>query len=155
MRQVEIINAPALELAGVPYRGSYADIGGAFGQLHEVLLARALYRDGQNNVAIYFDDVAVTPPEHCRGFAGRSIDAGVAVDPPLERMTLAGGDYAVLRHVGPYADLGGSYEWLYGVWLPQSARAAAANTPCYEVYRNTPMEVEPKDLVTDIYLPLA
>ena len=57
MRQAEIIEAPALELAGLPYRGPYAEIGGAFGRLHEILLARAMYRDGHFNVAVYFDDV--------------------------------------------------------------------------------------------------
>lgn len=153
MRQAEIIEAPALELAGLPYRGPYAEIGGAFGRLHEILLARAMYRDGHFNVAVYFDDVAVTPASQCRGFVGHSIAAGAAIEPPLERLSLPAGPCAVLRYVGPYTELGAVYSWLLGVWLPQSGRTTA-DAPCYEIYRNTPMDVEPRDLVTDIHLPL-
>lgn len=153
MRDVEIRRAPALAIAGIPYRGPYAQIGGAFGQLHEVLTNRALYRAGQNNIAVYFDDVAVTPPDQCRAIAGRTIGPDTPVASPLERCELAAGDYAILRHRGPYADLGAAYAWLLGTWLPASGRAAAQQ-PCYELYLNTPMEAEPRDLVTDIYLPL-
>jgi len=33
---------------------------------------------------------------------------------------LNGGEYAVLRHKGPYADK--AYLWLYAQWLPASGR---------------------------------
>ncbi len=59
----------------------------------------------------------------------------------------------MLRHRGPYAELGAAYDWLFGVWLPGSGREAA-DRPCYEIYLNTPMDAEPKDLITDIYVPL-
>ena len=154
MRRVEIVRAPALELAGVPHRGDYSEIGGAFGRMHEIMQARALYRDGQHNVAVYFDDVAVTPAAARRGFAGRTVGPEIPVEKPLERMTLPAGEYAILRHLGPYAGLGASYGWLIGVWLLQSGRVAAT-APCYEVYRNTPMDAAPGDLITDIHLPLA
>ena len=42
---------------------------------------------------------------------------------------------------------------LFGIWLPGSGREAA-DRPCYEIYINTPMDAAPKDLITDIYLPL-
>ena len=153
MRKVEIRRAPALTVAGIAYRGPYAEIGVAFGRLHEVLTNRALYRDGEYNVAIYFDDATATPAAECRALAGRSMAADAKIEPPLERVDLMAGEHAVLRHVGPYADIGRAYAWLLGVWLPGSGRAAA-NLPCYEIYVNTPMDVEPKSLITDIYVPL-
>lgn len=153
MRKVEIKQTPPLTVAGIAHLGPYAEIGAAFGRLHEVLTARALYRPGEHNVAVYYDDVAVTPPAECRALAGRSMAADARIEPPLERMELAAGEYAVLRHVGPYADLGASYGWLLGVWLPGSGRVAS-DRPCYEIYLNTPMDAEPKDLITDIYVPL-
>ena len=153
MRDVMIRRTAALAIAGIPYRGPYEAIGDAFRRMHEVLTERALYRDGQQNVAVYFSDVAVTPPAECLGMAGRSVVPATPVASPLERFELAAGDYAVLRHRGPYADLGASNAWLMGTWLPASGRAAAEQ-PCYEIYLNTPMDAEPADLVTDIYLPL-
>ncbi|HMN71416.1 MAG TPA: AraC family transcriptional regulator [Rhodoblastus sp.] len=153
MREVEVRRAPALIVAGIPHRGPYMKIGRAFDQLRNVLTTRGLYDPGQHNVAVYFDDASVTPPAECRSLAGRSTRAETPIAPPLERFDLAAGDYAVLRHRGPYAELGAAYDWLFGVWLPGSGREAA-DRPCYEIYINTPMDAPPKDLVTDLYLPL-
>ena len=68
-------------------------------------------------------------------------------------MTIVGGEYAVLRHKGPYADMRGSYQFLYGTWLPQSGREPA-DAPCVEEYLNTPRDTAPTELTSDIYLPL-
>lgn len=153
MREIEIRQAPALTVAGILHRGPYMTIGRAFDQLHNVLTTRALYGPGQHNVAVYFDDAMITPPEKCSSLAGRSVEPGTKIEPPLERLDLVAGEYAVLRHRGSYAGIGDAYDWLFGVWLPSSGREEAEQ-PCYEVYLNTPMEAAPKDLITDIYLPL-
>ncbi|MCB1539839.1 MAG: GyrI-like domain-containing protein [Rhodoblastus sp.] len=153
MREIEIRQAPPLTVAGIPHRGPYMEIGRAFDQLHNVLTTRALYGPSQHNVAVYFDEAAITPPADCRSLAGRSVRPAMPIASPLERLELAGGEHAVLRHRGPYAELGAAYDWLFGVWLPGSGREAA-DRPCYEIYINTPMDAAPKDLITDIYLPL-
>ena len=153
MREIEIRQAPPLTVAGIPHRGPYMEIGRAFDQLHNVITTRGLYGPGQHNVAVYFDEASITPPEKCRSLAGRSVGPETPIEPPLERLELAGGEHAVLRHRGPYAELGAAYDWLFGVWLPGSGREAA-DRPCYEIYINTPMDAAPKDLITDIYLPL-
>ena len=153
MREIEIRQAPPLTVAGIPHRGPYMEIGRAFDQLHNVITTRGLYGPGQHNVAVYFDEAAITPPEKCRSLAGRSVGPQAPIEPPLERLELAAGEHAVLRHRGPYAELGAAYDWLFGVWLPGSGREAA-DRPCYEIYINTPMDAAPKDLITDIYLPL-
>ncbi len=67
--------------------------------------------------------------------------------------TLEGGEYAVITHRGPYPRLGETYRWLYGVWLPTSGREPR-HAPPFEVYRNSPQETAPEDLLTDIHLPL-
>ena len=153
MRKAEIRQAPALRIAGIEHRGPYMQIGRAFDQLHSLLTERRMYGPGQSNVAVYFDDASITPSAECRSMAGRSVALGTMVEPPLKAQDIEGGTYAVLRHLGPYAELGASYDWLFGTWLPQSGREAA-NRPCYEIYVNTPMDAAPKDLMTDIYLPL-
>ncbi|MGU7784103.1 AraC family transcriptional regulator [Burkholderia sp. PU8-34] len=73
--------------------------------------------------------------------------------PPVERVTVPGGEYAVLLHTGPYADLKAAYQWLYGDWLRHSGREAA-DAPPFELYLNTPMDAAPAELRTEIYLPL-
>lgn len=153
MRRVEIGQAPGMILAGVERRGPYNEINRAFDELHMHFATRRLYAPGQSNVAVYFDDAALTPAAECRSMAGRSVAADTPIEPPLRRLELPGGTYAVLRHVGSYAELPASYDWLFGVWLPRSGREAA-DAPCYEIYRNTPLDAAPEDLLTDIHLPL-
>jgi DNA gyrase inhibitor GyrI len=86
-------------------------------------------------------DACVTVDKSFRG------DAEIAVQ------TVPGGDYAVIRHVGPYASLPKAYRALLREWLPESGRALAG-TPCFEVYHNSPYSAAPEELVTDIYVPL-
>ena len=45
------------------------------------------------------------------------------------------------------------YAALCGQWLPSSGRRERS-APCFEVYKNSPQDTPPEDLVTDIYLPL-
>jgi AraC family transcriptional regulator len=59
----------------------------------------------------------------------------------------------VIQYVGPYAELASPYKWLYGTWLAQSGEEAA-DAPCVEEYLNDVRIVSPKDLRTEISLPL-
>ncbi len=75
-------------------------------------------------------------------------------EPPFERQTIDGGEYAVLRHNGPYADMHKAYQWLYAEWLPKSGRQIK-DSGMFEEYLNNPRDVPPTELLTDIYMPLA
>lgn len=97
--------------------------------------------------------MTITATGKLRSFAAMSVDAGTPIEPPLRALQIDGGEYAVLRHLGPYAEMKASYDWLFGTWLPQAGREAA-DKPCDEIYVNTPMDAAPKDLITDIYLPM-
>jgi AraC family transcriptional regulator len=46
-----------------------------------------------------------------------------------------------------------AYRWLLGVWLPNSGYEAD-DAPIFEAYLNSPMDVRPIDLLTEIHLPL-
>ncbi len=46
-----------------------------------------------------------------------------------------------------------AYHWLLGVWLPQSGHEPD-DAPVFEGYLNSPQHVAPKDLLTDLHLPL-
>ena len=102
---------------------------------------------------IYYDDPASVAEADLRSRAGIVAGKPLPIEPPLEPVTIVGGEYAVLRHKGPYADMRGSYEFLYGTWLPQSGREPA-DAPCVEEYLNTPRDTAPTELISDIYLPL-
>jgi effector-binding domain-containing protein len=70
-----------------------------------------------------------------------------------ELLNLAGGEVAVGVHKGPYRNLQGSYDWLFGQWLPGSGREVA-NAPPHEIYVNDPQSTPENDLITHICVPL-
>ena len=71
----------------------------------------------------------------------------------LRQREIRGGRYAVLLHVGAYAELSRAYTWLYGTWLPHSGEEAA-DAPCIEAYLNDARTVPASELRTEIWLPL-
>jgi AraC family transcriptional regulator len=77
----------------------------------------------------------------------------IALDKSIEKKSISGGEYAVLRHKGPYSNMRSAYQWLYGEWLANSGREVA-DQPAFEEYLNNPREVAPAELLTDIYMPL-
>lgn len=148
LRKIEPIG-----LIGVPHTGSYMQIGRAFETLFGTLHARGLARPDMRMIGVYLDDPDIVPAEKLRLIACVTSGPEIAADVALERRTIAGGDYAVLRHEGPYADMHRAYQWLYGEWLPQSGRRLRDEV-MFEDYLNNPRDVPPTELLTDIYMPL-
>ncbi len=137
----------------IPHTGSYMGIGKAFETLYGTLFSRNLFTPDMRMIGVFLDDPDLVAEEKLRSFACVTAGADVPAEAPLVRRTLAGGDYAVLRHEGPYADMGVAYRWLYGTWLPASGRSIRDEV-MFEAYLNNPREVPPNELLTEICLPL-
>jgi AraC family transcriptional regulator len=153
MHPVEIRTMPEIQAATFPHRGSYMEIGRAFEKVFGTLAARGLLTPELRMFGIYYDDPSSVAEAELRSRAAMAGAMPLPAEPPLEPVTIIGGEYAVLRHKGPYADMRGAYDWLYGTWLPQSGREPA-DAPCLEEYLNSPRDTPPADLLSDIFLPL-
>lgn len=105
-------------------------------------------------IGVYLDDPDIVPAEQLRSIACVTGSADVPAEAPFERRRIDSGDYAVLRHKGPYADMYKAYQWLYAEWLPKSGRQLK-DSIMFEEYLNNPREVPPTELMTDIHMPLA
>ncbi|MBB2751255.1 UNVERIFIED_ORG: AraC family transcriptional regulator [Rhizobium aethiopicum] len=154
MFDVTIREIAPTELIGVAHTGSYMEIGKAFETLFGTLYARGLAKPDMRMIGVYLDDPDIVPAEQLRSIA---CVTGVATGPteaPFERLTIDGGDDAVLRHKGPYADMHKAYQWLYADWLPKSGRQLK-DSVMFEEYLNNPRDVPPTELITDIHMPLA
>lgn len=145
--EVEIRRLPELRGYAVAHTGAYLKVVDAFGHVGAWVAQHGLTGPGAMMIGIFYDDPDTTPEAQLRA------KACFVPAPPVERVTIAGGDHAVLLHTGPYADLKTAYQWLYGDWLRRSGREAA-DAPPFELYLNTPMDAAPADLQTEIYLPL-
>ncbi len=153
MYPTEIRNEPARRLAAMPHLGPYTEISRAYDRLGAILGKRGLWPQAGAMVAVYYDDTDVVAAAQLRSHAGVVFALEVDLAAPLDIVTLPAGPHAVMTYRGPYSGLGAAYEALFGTWLAGSGRTAA-DSPVFEIYLNSPMDVAPEDLVTEICLPL-
>ena len=154
MYDVAIKTVPKTRAASVSHTGSYMQIGKAFDILYGWLAARDLIRPGIRSIGVFYDDTTVVPEANLRSRACVVTNNGFAIEPPLEHVDILGGEYAVLGHKGPYANMKAAYQWLYAEWLVQSGREVG-DAPWFEEYLNSPRDTAPAELMTEIYLPLS
>ncbi|MEP6859772.1 MAG: AraC family transcriptional regulator [Deltaproteobacteria bacterium] len=144
---------PEMKVATVHHLGPYNQISEAFARLGP-LAGGLIGSPGTMMVGIYHDDPEAVPAAELRSDAGLVVPATATVPAGLDTTTIPAGRYAKAIHKGPYERLGDTWAQLMGVWIPQHEERIAP-TVSFEVYRNTPMDAKPDDLVTELYVPLA
>ena len=153
MYKVEIKQFPAMRLAAIRHVGNYLEVGTAFERLSSWAVAGDQLRPDTTMLGIYYDDPKSTPEAELRSDAALTVDVSVEADETvtvIDRPAITG---AVITHKGPYAELHNAYDWIYGEWLPQSGYEPADEAP-HEIYLNTPRDAAPKDLLTEICIPI-
>ncbi len=113
--------------------------------------AGLLAQPGVAMVAIYHDDPETKPAAELRSEAGLVVPATIALPEELHEVTLPAGRYATTTHRGPYEGLGDAWAHFMGRWLAQSGHRVGPGA-MFELYRNSPMDTPPSDLVTELYL---
>jgi AraC family transcriptional regulator len=151
--EAAIRTTPPIRVAALPHRGPYMSIGSTFERLLALAGGQGLLRSGIRTFGIYYDDPAATPVNALRADACLAVPAGSEPGGELQVREIRGGRYAVVLHVGPYAELERPYKWLYGTWLAQSGEEPD-NAPIVEEYLNDARTVPPTELRTEIWLPL-
>ncbi len=151
---VKIEKREPLRVAFVRHVGPYQGVGEAWQKLCGWAGPRGLFGPNTAMLGVCHDDPDVTPPERIRYDACISAPDGLEAEGDVGIQEVAGGDYAVTTHHGPYENLAATYAVLCGEWLPSSGRELRS-APSLEFYRNSPQDTKPEDLVTDIYMPLA
>ena len=120
--QVKVEKLGPWVVAALRHVGPFEQCGSAWEQLMRSSLVRRQMRWGTLFMGLYYDDPESTPPDQLRMDVCVTVGKGFKGADGIERREIEGGDYAVLRHTGPYSRLAGSYKYLYGEWLPQSGR---------------------------------
>jgi AraC family transcriptional regulator len=151
--KVEIRKMKPLRVAFMRHVGPYNKVGATWDKLLPILGKEGLLGGSPMFIGLCHDDPEVTPPARLRYDACVTVDQEFAGENDVGIQTIAGGEYAITTHQGPYEKIGESYAALLGQWLPRSRRELAG-APCFEVYLNTPDSTAPEDLLTDLYAPL-
>jgi AraC family transcriptional regulator len=151
--KVTIKHLSPMRVAFMRHIGPYSEVGRTWDEFMMWLGKEGFLGGDVQFIGICHDDPAVTPVGRIRYDACVTVDGAFRPQGAIGAQVIAGGEYAVLTHFGPYEGLGGSYARLLGQWLPRSGRCVRA-LPSFEVYFNSPENTAPADLVTDLHVPL-
>jgi len=150
---VEIRQLPAQRLATIEHRGPHNRIGEAFARLGQITGPAGLFGPQAAMIALYLDDPESTPANELRTEAALVVAPDKGLPATVGENLLPAGQYACTVHEGGYERLGDTSARFMGQWLPQSAHLLA-DTPSFERYLNTPMDVPVDQLRTGLYIPL-
>lgn len=153
MYEVTIRQVQPLRVAALRHQGDYNDISNSFTRLSAWAAGRNLIEPNSRSFGIYYDDPSAVPTNALRADACLTIPENASVDGAYRITHTPDGTCAILLHVGPYAELERSYQWLYGRWLPHSGYEPA-DQPCFEEYLNDAQALPPSQWRTAICLPL-
>jgi AraC family transcriptional regulator len=150
---VQVKTIDPIRVAFIRHVGPYAEIGRTWGRLMAWAGPRGVFGPKTRLIGLSHDDPDVTPPERLRCDACVTIPDRVQPQGDVGVQEIAGGEYAMAVHRGPYDTLGQTYAALCGQWAPQHGRELRAD-PGFEVYLNNPQTTKPADLLTEVYVPL-
>lgn len=134
--------------------GPYQDAENAWQKLMGWAGPRGLVGLGVTCIGIGHDDPEVTPPDKTRYDACISVDENIEGEGEVGVQEISGGNYAIVRHKGPYEKLAQTYCALLGKWLPGSGHEIR-DAPPFEVYVNSPQDTVPEELITDVHIAIS
>jgi AraC family transcriptional regulator len=151
--QVEIQYRRPIRVICMRHIGPYDEVHVTWAKLRAWAEPRNLLEPAARFIGISHDDPATTPSDKIRYDACLLADPSVVPDAEVRIEDLAGGDYAVVTHRGPYWQLPDVYTHIYADWMPASGYQSC-DLPAYEVYRDNPEFTLAGDLLTDVCVPI-
>lgn len=152
--RVQLVEVPDTTVALLEHRGDPALIMESVARFIAWRKAAGLPPRTSATFNIWYDDPASTPADQFRmGLAAATERAVEPNDAGVAASVIPGGRCAVLRHTGSDDTLRVATQYLYGVWLPQSAEEPRDFPPYCRRITFGP-DVPENQIVTDIYLPL-
>lgn len=152
--QVTVTTLEPFDVVALRTQGAFDDLDQAFGEIFTWAAEQGWVEQLQQLIGIARTDHRDAPAQECvfdcaMGF-GRTPQA---LPTPLRALTLGGGTYAVLRHVGSYAGLEAATDALLRDWLPDSGHTLR-DAELYYHYLDDPEEVPDAILRADICVPV-
>lgn len=151
---VEIVQFPETRLAVFEHRGSHERLPESIRAFIGLRKQHGLSPQRAATFNMVYDDPSTTPGEEFRMDLGCSIPNGA--EGPLHGLTercIPEGPCARVRVIGGDPELEAALMFLYGSWLPSSARELRDFPLFFQRVAMFP-DVPPHAAVTDVYLPL-
>lgn len=153
--QVTVTTLEPFDVVALRREGAFDDLDQAFGEIFTWAAEQGWAEQLQQLVGIARTDHRDVPVRECVFDCGMGFGRTThALPAPLRPLTLGGGAYAVLRHVGSYAGLEAATDMLLRDWLPESGHTLR-DAELYYHYLDDPEEVPEPILRADICVPVA
>lgn len=152
--QVEVLSLEPFALAATRNTGDFADLAVAYEALIGWAAEHGLIEHIAGIYGVPQQDPRDTPPAECEFDCALAFSAETTAGDGTVPLTLGGGLWARLRHVGPYAGLEPATDALLAEWLPHNGYALR-DEPLFHHYLDDPEQTPEAVLRTDVYLPVA
>lgn len=145
-RNVQVLDRPEITLAYVRHTGPYFGDELLFQRLFTTLFTwagpRDLIRRGETEtIIIYHDNPETVAPEKHRISCCIPVAPEQEVSGEVGKLTLPAARYAEAQFRLNAQQFAGAWNWVFGVWMPESGYQPADGL-CYERYRDAEPEAE-------------
>lgn len=156
MEKIEIIEVLPQLVLGMRQKGAYRDIPAMLGELyiygmsHQGILSGPpvfICHEGSVEQAMIANEAGDADME-----VAFPVEGLVEGDGPISTYELPGGRMVMVQHRGPYEGCGPTYTRLFA-WIEEQGLDITG--PVREVYQNDPTQVEPEELLTEIFVPVS
>jgi AraC family transcriptional regulator len=151
--QVEVLSLEPFALVATRNTGDVADLAVAYEALFGWAAEHGLIEHIAGIYGVPQQDPRDTPPAECEFDCALAFSAEATAGDGTVPLILGGGQWARLRHVGPYAGLEPATDALLAEWLPHSGYALR-DEPLFHHYLDDPEQTPEAVLRTDVYLPV-
>lgn len=127
----------------------------AFTALNDYLGENRLWEHERGCLGIFPDDCGSTKPEECRYTGAYFMDDTARVQPENDVKVgrIDGGRFAVFIYKGPFEGLTAFWSAIYRDWLPASGEKPRDVEP-FEVYLDNKAKTHPRDMRTEVHIPI-
>lgn len=151
--KVEIIDFPQTLVAALEHQGPENQVLTSSKKFIEWRKQNGIPPDKGKTFAIYYNDPDSTPPEDFHIDIAVSIDQAVSENNyGVSTKELPAGRCAKVRHFGPRNNIAAA-DYLYREWLPASSHQVR-DAPLFFHFINVGPQVQPQDMIADVYLPI-
>ncbi|MFW3145215.1 MAG: GyrI-like domain-containing protein [Thermoplasmatota archaeon] len=156
MGEIEIIEVESIKVIGIRKTGGYHEIPNLFMSLVHHAMANNIQLKGP---AIFVSHER-SEEEAMKAMAENNADLEAAfpiagdIAPETDEIKcyeLPGGTVAKMVHKGPYDSMGPAYSRLFA-WMAENGKELKGDLR--ELYWNSPREVPPEELLTEIHAPI-
>jgi AraC family transcriptional regulator len=152
--QVEVVSLEPFALVATRNTGNFADLAVAYEALFDWAVQHGLIECIAGIYGVPRQDRRDVPPAECEFDCALAFSAEATAGDGTVPLTLGGGLWARLRHVGPYAGLEPATDALLAEWLPYSGYALR-DEPLFHHYLDDPEQTPEAVLRTDVHLPVS